>query len=141
MGICKSKAKQTGNEATNITKKTANNVNKAALDKLEGKTRQVGSKIGNEVKTETRDLADKIETAQQINKVNSEVKDLGSTKVNLPINADLDAKKETGKEFRLVPTNFSDLTDVRENSFRHKNNWLSKMNEEVMETMKGRIIQ
>ncbi len=141
MGICKSKAKQTGNEASNITKKAANNVNKMAKNQLEKKTRQVSSKVENEVKTKTGDIVDKVETAQQINKIDNEVRDLGKTKVNLPIKADLSGKKESNKEVRLEPTNFNDLTDIKENSFRHKNNWLSKMNEEVMETMKGRVIE
>ena len=142
MGICKSKANQTGNDVKNMTKSEARKLNQNAKADLKTKTKNIADKVTDKVvdkeKLVGNEIKDGLNVEKQVDKVTQDVKDAGKDKA-IQLATNNSTAQQMLKEELINPTNFSDMTDVKETSFRHSNNWLAKMNNDVMKTMETRL--
>ena len=138
MGICKSKANQTGNDVKNMTKSEARKLNQNAKADLKTKTKNIANKVTDKEKLVGNEIKDGLNVEKQVDKVTQDVKDAGKDKA-IQLATNNSTAQQMLKEELINPTNFSDMTDVKETSFRHSNNWLAKMNNDVMKTMETRL--
>ena len=138
MGICKSKANQTGNDVKNMTKSEARKLNQNAKADLKTKTKNIANKVTDKEKLVGNEIKDGLNVEKQVDKVTQDVKDAGKDKA-IQLATNNSTAQQMLKEELINPTNFSDMTDVKETSFRHSNNWLAKMNNDVMKTMESRL--